>query len=191
MKGNVIEISGLPCSGKSYFCNDINGFLNKKHNSLIKVLIFEIEFFMLGLSLLKASELYKFFLLCLREKAPIRYRIKIFRNIIKKFGVFKKFKNVSSFGYVDEGISHIPFNFLSGNTVEIINILKPYIELTNVKYIKIDNDLCLRKRLIDRGHARLSFFEIDDFIFLNRKVETVLMSLYPNICLTFEVIENA
>lgn len=186
----IYEITGLPCSGKSYFCNDIDGFLNKKKLSIVKAIFFEIKLLLLGIFFLKTSTLYAFLILCLHEKAPLTYRLKIFRNIIKKFGVYKKFRYVVTGGYVDEGISHIPFNLLHSNTAEVINILRPYLSLINVKYIKVNSNTCLRERLTERGHERLVFLDVDEFIHLNRNVEITLLAIYPDFCLTFEVMEN-
>ncbi|MEZ9982328.1 hypothetical protein AB4401_21800, partial [Vibrio cyclitrophicus] len=118
MKKFVVEITGLPCSGKSYFCNDIDFFLNKKKSSFIKSLLFEIKYLFIGFCFLNISTIYALLIFCLHEKAPLNYRLKIFRNVIKKFGVYKNFRDLSCGGYIDEGISHIPFNFLNSNTLD-------------------------------------------------------------------------
>ncbi|MEZ9980451.1 hypothetical protein AB4401_12085, partial [Vibrio cyclitrophicus] len=77
------------------------------------------------------------------------------------------------------------------NTLDVINLLKPYLLSINVKYIKLNNDARLRHRLMVRGHARLKFINVDDFILLNRNVENTLLDVYPNACFNFEVIDNA
>lgn len=140
---------------------------------------------------MKYSEIYAFIMLCLHEKAPLKYKFKIFRNVLKKIGIYKSFSDSKISGYIDEGVSHIPFNFLHSNAQDVINILKPYLSRVNVNYIMAYSDFSLRERLRKRGHARLVFLEIDEFIRLNRNVENVLLATYPNYCLTFEVINNA
>lgn len=186
----LVEITGLPCAGKSYFCDDSEGFLNRKKKSVTKEVFSSIQFILLGTIFLKISTLYAFLMLCRYEKAPLIFRLKIFANILKKFGIFNKYRNSTVTGYIDEGISHIPFNFLHTDTVEIINILRPYLASANVKYVKAGSDICLRKRLQQRGHDRLKFLSVDELIHLNRNVEATLLVEYPHVCLTFEVLHN-
>ncbi|MFS1867042.1 hypothetical protein [Vibrio breoganii] len=191
MSIGLVEISGLPCSGKSYFCDSKDGFLNKKQSSIIKVIMFEVKYILLGLLFLKFSVLRTFLSLCFKEKVPLKYKIKILRNVIKKFGIHSQFRNVAVDGFIDEGISHIPFNFLNSNTSDVIDVIKPFLAQTNVKYIKAESDFQLKERLQQRGHDRLKFLSVSEFIALNRSVEVCVLSEYPNVCLTFEVVKNA
>ena len=61
----------------------------------------------------------------------------------------------------------------------------------SVDYIKITSDETLKKRLLKRGHARLNHIDVNTLITKCRKVEKNMLEVYPLICKTFKVLENA
>lgn len=200
---SITELSGLPASGKSTFvkqkkliisCNEkLFPFLFKYNPlPLISSLLAEAYLFFLGFKLLSLKELNLFIKMARKEDVSFLYQINIFRNTLRKFSVsYLVGKKPLSVIYIDEGISHIPFNYLSSDFNNIIEIIQPYLNYISVDYIEITSDETLKKRLLNRGHARLNHIDVNTLITECRKVEKNMLEVYPLICKTFKVVENA
>ncbi|WP_409048992.1 hypothetical protein PWG11_17960 (plasmid) [Proteus mirabilis] len=183
-----IEVSGLPCSGKSFYCKDklmLKGKSKKSINSILN----ELSLIFQGLIYLGIVRCWGFSRLVRSEDAPLLYKAKILINIFRKFGVFISTREPYVKGFIDEGISHIPFNLLSSNPQTVIKHI-PELSEINVVYILKNNDSEIRERLLSRGHDRLFFLECDDFIYRNRSIERFILSSYLDLCKNFEVINN-
>ncbi|PQJ83326.1 hypothetical protein [Aliivibrio sifiae] len=181
-----IELVGIPCCGKSYIC--ANKFSNIRYLSGRKNIIYELLLFICGILTLKIEDI-KFFISCVRrENVSFLFKVNIFRNIVRKFGLNKIYRNR---GYIiDEGVSQIPFNLLNSNVDEVFKVVFPYLE-SKVYFINSANDSEIKKRLINRGHTRLFFINIDDFISINRSVENNVINNLNKYLVDFEVVENA
>lgn len=185
---NSIEITGIPCCGKSHFC-DQEKVINSKSKNLLKKIVIDIYFVMRGGGyLFSSNRCLKFMRLAYKECVPFSYKLKLFRNVCRKFGVFASIKNCHQSGYVDEGVSHIPFNFLNSDSREVIKLIKHELQYLTVVLLPSPNDNILKERLKKRGHPRLMFCDIDSFIKLNQQVESFIKERYISTCLDFKVI---
>jgi hypothetical protein len=197
----VVEFSGVPASGKStiikrneYVAIKISQFFPFLER-VPEPLLYFIEdaiLLVIGYRFLSFKELFYYIGLSFNEDVSIFYKLNIIRNVLKKYAVYSLSLNSSQDGavYVDEGVSHIPFNFLNADIDKVVSVIRPHLKNISVKYIYLENDHFLRERLGLRGHARLKFESIDNFIKKNRKVETHLLSMYPVFCNTFEILKN-
>ena len=110
MNRKFIEVTGVPCCGKSTYLSELDITFEKKFEP--KNIYYEIRYLLFGLLCLKLTEIFKFAILSYRENAPLMYRFNIFRNVVRKFGLDLHLQRLSVELFVDEGITHIPFNFL-------------------------------------------------------------------------------
>ncbi len=185
------EITGQPCSGKSTYIDKV--LLScKDPESSSDAIIQKIYFFFYGFIYLENSRIKTILKWSLKENASILFRLNIFRNAIAKFGVFNKkylikLKNNHNF-FLDEGISHLPFLFLETDTRTVVEFIFNELQQVNVLFLKSPGSEKIKKRLKDRGHKRLQFLTISNFVDRNEEIEEILIPLYANSCKNFEVI---
>ena len=187
----VKEITGQPCSGKSsYIAKEViisNEIQAYKMESLTKILIFFHGIYYLGYRRSRVLLLWS-----LKEKAPIFFRINIFRNAVSKFGIFKNLYRSTPKGLstiVDEGLSHLPFLFLKTNTKDILDFISDELREISVNFLISPGYDVILDRLIRRGHKRLQFLTITSFTERNMEFEKMLLDSYPNLCGKFKVFE--
>lgn len=151
-----VEITGPPCSGKSFY-------LKGKVNLLSKNCVNKVFFFGAGFLALSYSELFLLIRLCSQEKVSFFFKINIFYNSLIKFGVYSK--NVNNDDVViDEGISHLAFNFLEAKYNDLELLLKYRLPIVHVKIlVDVDEDV-LKHRLLSRGHTRLRYYSVDELL---------------------------
>ena len=129
-----------------------------------------------------------------KEEVSFLFRLNIFRNAVSKFGVFKYLKDEKtdskSTNVVDEGISHLPFLFQNTHSSLILDFISG--ELTNIGviFLKSPGKEELIKRLKKRGHKRLRFLSVDEFVVTNNKIETYLIHRYPHNCRNFRTLDG-
>ncbi len=191
MHMTTTEITGQPCSGKSTYIDKV--LLSYKiSESSTDTLIQKIYFFFYGFMYLENSRIKKILKWSLKENASILFRLNIFRNAIAKFAIFNKkyflkLKNNHNF-FLDEGISHLPFLFLETDTKLVVEFIFNELQQVNVLFLKSPGSEKIKKRLKDRGHKRLKFLTISNFIDRNEEIEEILLPLYTNSCKDFKVI---
>lgn len=187
----IFELTGVPCSGKSHFIDSL-----QKNDSLgTNILLFEeqlvlshynlnffkgkfgqfIAEFLLLSSLITYNRgyirvIYELIILSNKIELGFSKRCNLYRNILLKFSRlgFAIHKLGRQSIIFDEGISHIPFNFISedlGITVKSCEVFELYQEaLSGVNVIVLDTtNVDLFTRLKKRGHKRTSG-KSDEFI---------------------------
>ena len=190
---NFIEITGQPCTGKTSFISAgiLEGieFKPYKQGNLIKILNFLRGVLYLDLSRLQILLTWSF-----EEEVSFFFKLNIFRNAVSKFGVFSflgnKSQNFSTLVLVDEGLSHLPFLFLNTDTETILNLLREELEKIQVIILKSPNYEVIQERLKSRGHKRLVFLPLSEFIKKNNKIEDLLLSRYSELCQGLKVLEH-
>lgn len=190
---NYVEITGQPCSGKTTFIAGNSGFDFKRQvlcqNSLSRILNFFRGVLYLGIGRLMILLAWS-----KKEEVSFLFRLNIFRNAVSKFGVFKYLKDEKtdskSTNVVDEGISHLPFLFQNTHSSLILDFISG--ELTNIGviFLKSPGKEELIKRLKKRGHKRLRFLSVDEFVVTNNAIETYLIHRYPHNCRNFRTLDG-
>ena len=198
--GNLIELTGVPASGKSTFIKRNNlkvvtvGSLFPSLNDLPRFLsrfLGELVLFVEGLSKMPFKDVLFYFHISMNEKVDLIYKLNIFRNTVRKFGVFFLCQKISVKGdlYIDEGLSHIPFNFLSTEFSTLEVKLGHYLKEIDVQLVESPREAVIVERLMERGHTRLKFLKIGNFIKNNMSVENELLLRYPFLCHSFNKVE--
>lgn len=185
MKKLYQELSGVPCSGKSYWCTN-KKVLNTQQKGITPSFIQNIHYISLGLSYLQLKRIFFFIKLSLSENAPLSYRFKILINVLKKFGYYSRYIS-HGVGIIDEGVSHIPFNFLSTDTNCVVKSIREELSCIDVVYLLNEEDEILIERLSQRGHSRLNFMEKEDFLNKNRIIERFVLENYNQYCSSFKI----
>lgn len=190
---NYVEITGQPCSGKTTLIagNSVFDFKRKVlcQNSLSRILNFFRGVVYLGIGRLMILWAWS-----KKEEVSFLFRLNIFRNAVSKFGVFKYLKeektDSKNTNVVDEGISHLPFLFQNTHSSLILDFISG--ELTNIGviFLRSPGKEELIKRLKKRGHKRLRFFSVDEFVVRNNKIETYLIHRYPHNCRNFRILDR-
>ena len=196
----IIEITGIPASGKSTFLmkKGIEGFDPSKRkntqgqkNKFILVKIgYEIWFFILGCISLSPSNLFFFFKSSLHEKGSILQNLNIFRNIIRKFGIRNLAIKENTDCYIDEGISHIPFNLLNSDTTKIIELTALFLKPISLYYVDHPSIESLEKRLNKRGHSRLKYWSTEAFVKKNLEIGELITSIYPKYNISIKMVSS-
>ncbi len=200
---SITELSGLPASGKSTYVKQkkLRVASNEKlfpalfkYNKLPLVLNFlsEVYLCILGFKLLSLKELTFFIKMSRKEDVSFFYQVNIIRNTLRKFSVsyLVSEKSLSDI-YIDEGISHLPFNYLSTSVDDVIAIIQPYLKHISVDYLELTSNDVLKTRLLRRGHTRLNYIDVNILITECRRVEEKMLEVYPFICESFKVVRNA
>jgi hypothetical protein len=212
--GEVVEITGVPAIGKTYFLSTIQ-------NSEEHVVIFDAGCFIklknkqsvLGRLLTEGRNI--FYLLCKCNNIKLRFsdvkwlffssfsvrgsialKINIFINCLLKFA-YHNVINCSNISYkiciVDEGISHLPFLLQdqlhpSKMVDEFYYRFKKQLSCLNVVCIDSDSDTI--DRLLLRGHKRLklgSRYEAEKFDDMNKSTLKNIIK-YSNFYKKFTII---
>jgi broad-specificity NMP kinase len=187
----IIEISGVPGSGKTTFINNIKKILPKGWSvfpidspslPLIGKLINKIKiiFYLFIFLLFEPRFSYQIIIYisdALKNISETTYtKFYLFINILFKIGhayFINKFNNKNGI-IIDEGLSHIPFNFLSYNSnhinsdwIELMSFLKKLTKNINLVIINTNKEE-VKKRITNRGHKRLNKgIELNTFIEMN------------------------
>lgn len=199
--GKLFELTGLPASGKSTYIRKNNlsvvtiDLLFPKFSNLpqfLSKILSELLLFFVGIFQMSFKEIYFYFHISMNEKVGPIHKMNIFRNTARKFGVFFLCRKLSVEQdlYIDEGLSHIPFNFLSTDFSILETRLAPYLNKIQVKLIECPERAVIMGRLMLRGHARLNFYTERHFIRANLSVEKKLLIKYPSLCYSFEIIKQ-
>ena len=188
----ILEITGQPCCGKT-------SYLSEKTNIRLSEIVYEQNFlykifdFLVGLKYLGFIKCKRLLGWALKEKVPLLFQLNIFRNAISKFGVFKRLRksNLTDFKttVVDEGLSHLPFLFYQTDTREVVKLIEEELRCIQVLFLQSTSRREIKLRLKNRGHKRLAFFSIDEFIERNHKIELDLIQIYPSSCADLKFIE--
>lgn len=172
---NILELTGVPCSGKSYILNVINESDNrsaifsdhylleelgfKYENTFIRIFFAESWLFVWGSWEAGFRLCVCYFFSCLRLKLSLIRRINIYRNIMRKYGVShfsQQRKYDDSWLIVDEGISHIPYLFTGALNKRIEELFFKFPVGYNVTIVQLQGEPCtITERLSKRGHKRL------------------------------------
>lgn len=179
------ELTGCPCSGKSYYLQS-KGISHINKSNLFN----QIIFFFYGLYFLGVNKLFLFIRLSFQEKVPFLFSLNIIRNTILKFGIYYRFNNSKMDIYVDEGISHLFFNFLDSNKCELLEIIEDEIKNINIILIEQGDKSLIKNRLKVRGHSRLRFYNINDFIFSNKESESFIINVVSFKAKRLKIISN-
>lgn len=184
----TIEITGQPCSGKSTYIDKVLSDSESSSDTFKQ----KIYFFFYGVMYLETSRIKKILKWSLKENASIFFRLNIFRNAIAKFGMFNKkylikLKKNHNF-LLDEGISHLPFLFLETDTKVVMEFIFNELQQVNVVFLKSPGSEEIKQRLEDRGHKRLQFLTLSNFVDRNEEIEEILIHSYANFCKDFKVI---
>jgi dephospho-CoA kinase len=190
----IIELTGIPGAGKSTVLNSLINSSNKhKYIFDIKKYILRNWIFSINstifydfvlftkIFLLKRSDIdmlkYIFYIIR-NSKNTLFHKINILRNILKKIIIYRFIENKNEIFFIDEGVSHIPFNvFVDINkTLDEKRIYKLLEMIPTVDILLIIDapDDILIKRVIKRGkkgHKRINFNlqeDIETFMFQSR-----------------------
>ena len=128
---NIIEITGVPCAGKSTIIDLLGkypqfilfdqkwllsnlGIISKSR--LINIITYETYMFSCGFFCATPKMCLQFFSEVMKLNEPLVRRINIFRNIVHKYAIHQRASKVVDNKYiiVDAGISHIPYLFNGG-----------------------------------------------------------------------------
>lgn len=181
----IIELTGIPCSGKSTLADRIasgfagrDGFITSAQCCILEqyhcgllgrsaagTIIYDI--ILLGIFLKNYGKFKAVFgeLLNSMRKNEKRLlaRLNVTRNIIKKISVDHYFRNKhpDKTVFIDEGVSHILFNVFSGRQLVSENDLKTTaakLPLPNMIVIIEAPAETIKERLACRGHKRFGKF---------------------------------
>lgn len=186
----MIEITGQPCAGKSYLIEEMVamdvGSRIYRPSIIGKILNFGIGCFYLRFY--RTIVLFKW---SFHEVLPFLFKCNIFFNAVCKFGCYYRLNSRGHGGgpswVIDEGVSHLPFLLCSTDCALVVNFIMPELKGLVVRLVVAPNQKVLRTRLISRGHKRLKYVSIDDFLRQNCKVETTIRESYPRVCLYTEL----
>ncbi len=207
----IIELTGIPAVGKSTLIqslinrNDGNivvfsydMFLSHYHLHFIKYkplrkIVSELLLYILFIINLNNYHSYiNYYIRMLSTmKDGFFIKLNVFRNIILKFAVFNfvSTKCKDLIVIVDEGISHIPFNFIDccgEQEVDLMAIFDGMGSVTGqISVVRLEREpesvkACLERR----GHRRLqgkALYTIDQFMHRNRLVSAAFESLPDHI----------
>lgn len=190
---NYVEITGQPCSGKTTLVEG-NSVFDFKRQVVCQNLLSRILNFFRGVLYLGIGRLMILLAWSKKEEVSFLFRLNIFRNAVSKFGVFKylneKKTDSKITSLVDEGISHLPFLFQNTHSSFILDFISAELSNIGVIFLRSPGKEELTKRLKKRGHKRLRFLSIDEFVVRNNKIETYLIHLYPHNCRNFRILDG-
>jgi hypothetical protein len=211
----VIEVTGEPCAGKSYFLrgmgseSDVQVFkglarLSDEGSRLISLILVTTDFVRaLWSNSIGWANILWLFKASMGIEDNIFVKLNVFRNCVLKFYTYQvltfhrgdKYKWGNPV-FVDEGISHIPFLFQNHRCKEVV--LEEYfrrfslvISTLNVFLICTSADTV--ERLVIRGHKRVSGRDIEyirKFQARNRCISNFLKSKGDSFA-SFKVITDA
>ena len=191
----IVEVTGIPCSGKSYYLNYlsveyncvvldkqfINNFL---HISCLPCPVSFIirEFYHLFTGITKLNFYTIKFLLkyLFYSKWSFYRKVNVFRNVVKKYSLhYIVYKNEDIDFIVDEGVCHIPFIFATAKQNYTPELLINHYNLDiNVIIIKSETKI-LFKRILKRGHSFInSHNHCDLILFIIKNQISSILQIY-------------
>jgi len=203
----IIELTGIPGSGKSTILNELQIALgNEKYVFDIQkyilgfngnTLIYDIYLFLnfYRLTLRDWRLLGKIFNIIYYSKNSFFHKINIYRNSYKKLLIYNIINPKNEIFFVDEGVTHIPFTLFvdiensicETNKMELINCLQ---KIDLLLIIDAPDDILL-ERVLKRGkegHRRIDFTSKKKVISFLHQSRQVLNSIEKSI--RYEKINN-
>lgn len=185
----LIELTGHPCSGKSFMISKSSHFSNVLIKK--KSLIYFYKLFLLTFFYFFSNKLLReIYFLVLIDDYSFYEKIKLILNITDKYYVHNSIKNLNKTIIIDEGVTHILFNILCTENVKVWNsfinndifcrLPKP----DTLILVKIDENT-QKNRLKERGHKRLN--NIDKFVKVTRKISKYIELNYKG---NFRIVSN-
>ena len=191
----IIEVTGSPCSGKSYNLKRFsvmydciildNIFLNKflkihyLPNPVCSLLRESFQLYT-GLSSINP----RLFILILKYILCSRWSffrmINAFRNVIKKYSLhYVAHQNKELNFIIDEGVYHIPYIFSTSHINYTPELLVNIYNL-DVLVLCINTDLeVLHDRIMQRGHPSLDILKTDQpLVFLLKNQHSLILQIY-------------
>ena len=193
----IVELTGIPASGKSSVIEEISKLEYKK------TVIFDIEnyikrvslmylpfkigyditllFYFFRLNVTDYRLLLESFKILIKQAGEKSEKINIYRNIYKKLVINRILQNKEEIFIIDEGVSHIPMSlFVNTNSkikiAEVNSFLKILPRKNKVLLVDAD-DSELIKRVLTRGlkkHRRMSSLNKDKVILFMKKSREIL-----------------
>lgn len=200
----IIELTGIPGAGKSTIIESL------KNSSEAKEFIFDIQSYLLDraflplkgkigyelllltyIFLLKRRDWYLFkyvFSFVKNSGNSFFHKINILRNTLKKLIIYRYIKNSNKVFFIDEGVSHIPFNVfvdvrknINNDELKVLLGLLPSID--SLLIVDASDDILL-ERVIARGregHRRIDFDSKENIQCFMQQSREVLEALKSHI----------
>jgi len=190
----TIEITGIAGVGKSYVMKNLlnnRGVISDKE--LIKRYhITDIYLLYKFFRTPNSLQLLKLIIDISKElNMSILNKINFIRNTIKKIGKQNYFSKIEFVDgrvvLVDEGISHLYQNVVTGktqNNLKIFILLNKLLSLVKLpdRVIVVDAPKeVIVERLKERGHKRVSKHDIEHFVDISKKNLSIVYKRFPNI----------
>lgn len=181
---SAIEVTGAPCSGKSFFIENaftgvvvLEGSIPKSYGPVRRIVF---SFILIGYALVTASISIRQILWLISKvniyNESIYARLNAVRNSLMNFGqeLYRLFGKPI---LIDEGISHIPFilELKDEDIHEFVHAFSPHLENKVIFFVDEPQDKdILYERLASRGHSRIQSVEnISEFVKRNSRVAAV------------------
>jgi broad-specificity NMP kinase len=197
----LIEITGVPGSGKSSIynaleneINDIIFISNKKEGVFyeLKLLIYYVFNFHF------TNRYNILFKTIMESNNTLYHKINITRNLIKKISLYMFFKNRKGVFIFDEGVSHIPFNlFVDSSEKELnqfsVNQCFEIIPSPDFLFIIDVNVNRVTEKLINRGHSRMKLndaMKTKNFISKSLYIKDQIIQYYKSNTKAYKIVKN-
>ncbi len=209
----IIELTGIPGAGKSTILKHLSVktvdpnvvfnvesyILKNSYFSIKGKFYFELLVFANLLKLKKEDRILirKSISLIQKSKNTLFHKVNIIRNIVKKLIIYRYIQERDEIFFIDEGVSHIPFNLFVDvkqkiNVEELENFF--YLLPRADRILVVDaSDEILLQRVIERGkegHRRINFNsqeEVIRFMDYSRHVLEKIKAYYKVSSFTNEV----
>lgn len=190
----LIEISGMPCTGKTTNKNYYEQIYNAKlidkwtiqkrlkintSSRLLNLIIMNLILILLGINGIKFKDHSKLIIAILKSGWTINRKVNVWRNCMFKFAFIKLFAKAKGMNYlIDEGLSQIPYIFATSQFKLNNKWIFPYINDNSIIVEHLDVDIDeIKTRLIKRGHPLLDNVGIEQFMTFNLNVKEELKLL--------------
>jgi broad-specificity NMP kinase len=197
----VIEITGVPGSGKSSIystienkMNDVKFISNKQKGLLNELKLFTI--YAVHFHKMRYNNLI--LKLIIKSNNTLYHKLNIVRNVIKKIAIYSKYKDKKNIYIFDEGISHLPFNVFVDSSkkktsnIEISNFINQ-IPTPDLLLVINAGKVETTRRLKDRGHKRIDLSNDEKMkIFISKSfiVRDQIIRYYKNNNKKYKIITN-
>jgi hypothetical protein len=179
---DIVEVTGIPCIGKSTYIRSnnfrtIDDLLNSS-----KIMRNAVYLYFLAKSNILTSisicDMYWLFKSSMKVKVSVLTKLNIFRNCLIKFSYYSYLRNsqeISGNIVIDEGISHIPF--LLQDQANYPQILEEFYcrfskQLSCISVVCLNANVDTIERLMSRGHKRIksnTYDEVKKFNDMNKR----------------------